>query len=85
MQAIQSITLNVQKAKDLYSQRALEVEKLKKEAAAAKDIEKAETKLKKAYDEYKTFVDKYSVIKDDFEKKMTVTNKVSAISVSGIH
>lgn len=76
VQAIQSITLMVQKAKDSCTQKSLEVEKLKKEGATAKDIEKAETKLKKAYEEYKTFVEKYSVVKDDFEQKMTVTNKV---------
>lgn len=66
----------VQKAKDLYIQKGLEVDKLKKEAATPKDIEKAESKLKKAFEDYKTFVEKYSVVKEDFEKKMTVTNQV---------
>lgn len=67
----------VQKAKDLYTQKGLELDKLKKESASSKDIEKAEIKLKKAYEDYKQFVDKYSVIKDDFEKKMSITCRVN--------
>lgn len=76
VQAIQSTTLMVQKAKDLYTQKGLEVDKLKKESASPKDIEKAEIKLKKAYEDYKAYVEKYSVIKDDFERKMSITCRV---------
>lgn len=72
---MQSTTINVQKSKDIYSQRGIELDKLKKENASAKEIEKAELKLKKAQEDYKGFVDKYSVIKEEFEKKMTVTCK----------
>lgn len=76
VQAIQSTTLMVQKAKDLYTQKGLEVDKLKKESASTKDIEKAELKLRKAHEDYKSFVEKYSVIKEDFERKMTITCRV---------
>lgn len=72
---MQTITLNVQKAKDTYSQRGLELERLRKESTSAKEIEKAEQKLKKAQEDYKNFVDKYSSVKEDFEKKMSVTCK----------
>ncbi|XP_072402086.1 F-BAR domain only protein 2 isoform X1 [Diabrotica undecimpunctata] len=75
VQAMQTVTLNVQKSRDTYTQRNLELEKLRKESASAKEIEKAEVKLKKAQEDYKSFVDKYSTAKEDFEKKMSVTCK----------
>lgn len=75
VQAMQTVTLNVQKAKDTYGQRGLELERLRKESTSAKEIEKAEQKLKKAQEDYKNFVDKYSSVKEDFEKKMSVTCK----------
>nr|CAH7750585.1 unnamed protein product [Callosobruchus chinensis] len=75
VQAMQAVTLNVQKSKDAYTQRTLELEKLKKENASAKEIEKGEQKLKKAQEDYKNFVEKYSAVKEDFESKMSVTCK----------
>ncbi|XP_049823327.1 F-BAR domain only protein 2 isoform X2 [Aethina tumida] len=75
VQSMQNITLNVQKSKDTYTQRGIELEKLKRENASAREIEKAEIKLKKAQEDYKNFVDKYASIKEDFEKKMSVTCK----------
>lgn len=70
---MQSITIMVQKTKDLYTQRGVEVDKLKKENSSPKEIEKAEVKLKKSQEDYRTFVEKYGSIKGDFEKKMSVT------------
>lgn len=70
-------TLAVQKSKDLYTSKLQEVEKLKKDNGSAKDIEKAEAKLKKHQDEYKVLVEKHNPIKLEFEKKMTATCKVS--------
>ncbi|XP_049844711.1 F-BAR domain only protein 2 isoform X7 [Schistocerca gregaria] len=70
VQAIQSTTLILQKAKDTYTQRGLEYEKLKKENASPKDLEKAEIKLKKAQEEYKALIEKYKMIKEEFERKM---------------
>ncbi|KAJ8950393.1 hypothetical protein NQ314_007933, partial [Rhamnusium bicolor] len=75
VQAMQAVTLNVQKSKDTYTQRGLELERLRKESTSAKEIEKAEQKLKKAQEDYKNFVEKYSSVKEDFEKKMSVTCK----------
>lgn len=72
---MQNVTLNVQKSKDVYNQRFLELERLKKENASTKELEKAEQKLKKAQEDYKNFIDKYSAIKEDFEKKMSVSVK----------
>ncbi|XP_031839469.1 F-BAR domain only protein 2 isoform X9 [Nomia melanderi] len=71
VQSIQSITVTLQKAKDMRMQKGLELEKLKKDNASQKELEKAEMKFKKAQDDYKTLVDKYMVIRNDFQTKMT--------------
>eukprot|EP00095_Tigriopus_kingsejongensis_P003164 snap_masked-scaffold1154_size58699-processed-gene-0.4 protein:Tk03164 transcript:snap_masked-scaffold1154_size58699-processed-gene-0.4-mRNA-1 annotation:"fch domain only protein 2-like isoform 2" len=60
----------LQKAKDVYKQRHLELEKHRREGASAKETEKSEAKLKRAQDDYKTLVDKFNGIRDDFESKM---------------
>lgn len=76
VQVIQSTTLALQKAKDTYMQKGGELDKLRKDNASAKDIEKAELKLKKSQDDYKLLVDKYSDVKEEFEKKMSSACKV---------
>ena len=72
---IQETTAMLQKSKEVYKQRCLEVEKLKRENASAKELEKSEVKFRKAQEEYKGWVDKYCGVRDDFEKKMTVASK----------
>ncbi|XP_043256671.1 F-BAR domain only protein 2 isoform X3 [Colletes gigas] len=71
VQSIQSITVTLHKAKDMCMQKGLELEKLRKENASQKELEKAEIKFKKTQDDYKTLVDKYVVIRNDFQTKMT--------------
>ncbi|XP_076635810.1 F-BAR domain only protein 2 isoform X8 [Colletes latitarsis] len=71
VQNIQSITVTLHKAKDMCMQKGLELEKLRKENASQKELEKAEIKFKKTQDDYKTLVDKYVVIRNDFQTKMT--------------
>jgi hypothetical protein len=68
-------TTAVQKAKEVYNSRQQEVEKIKKDNSP-KDIEKAESKLKKHQDDYKGLVEKHNIIKMEFEKKMTSTCRV---------
>lgn len=75
VKAIQETTVLLQKSKEVYKQRCLELEKLKRENAVQKDLEKAEVKFRKAQDDYKTLVDKYCGIRDHFEKKMTSASK----------
>jgi F-BAR domain only protein len=70
-------TAAVQKAKDLYQSRLQELEKLRRDNASAKDIEKAEAKLKKHQDEYKNLAEKHNPIKQEFEQRMSATCKVS--------
>ncbi|XP_063980407.1 F-BAR domain only protein 2 isoform X4 [Diachasmimorpha longicaudata] len=71
VQNIQSITVTLQKAKDMCMQKALELEKLRKDSASQRELEKAEAKFKKTQDDYKTLVDKYTAVRNDFETKMT--------------
>ncbi|KAL0101587.1 hypothetical protein PUN28_019017 [Cardiocondyla obscurior] len=71
VQSIQNITVTLHKAKDMCMQKRLELEKLKKDNASQRELEKAESKFKKAQDDYRTLVDKYTVIRNDFEAKMT--------------
>ena len=51
------------------------MEKLKRDNASTKDLEKAESKFRKAHDDYKSLVDKYCQVRDDFERKMTLAAK----------
>ncbi|XP_032683980.1 F-BAR domain only protein 2 isoform X9 [Odontomachus brunneus] len=71
VQNIQSITVTLHKAKDMCMQKGLELEKLRKDNASQRELEKTEVKFKKAQDDYRALVDKYTVIRNDFEAKMT--------------
>ncbi|XP_036620001.1 F-BAR domain only protein 2 isoform X1 [Trichosurus vulpecula] len=73
VQNIQSITQALQKSKENYNAKCLEQERLKKEGATQREIEKAAIKSKKATDTYKLYVEKYAAAKSDFEQKMTET------------
>lgn len=82
VQQMKESTVALQKAKDLYQTKLQEVEKLRRDSASAKDIEKAEAKLKKNQDEYKNLAEKHNPIKQEFERRMTVTCKVSEMITS---
>ncbi|CAL1284388.1 unnamed protein product [Larinioides sclopetarius] len=73
VQNIQQTTVSLQKAKEAFNARSIEYEKLKRENASLKDLEKAELKCKKACEDYKSYVEKYSLVREDFEKKMMVS------------
>ncbi|XP_014107754.1 PREDICTED: F-BAR domain only protein 2 isoform X4 [Pseudopodoces humilis] len=73
VQNIQSITQALQKSKENYNAKCVEQERLKKEGATQREIEKAAVKTKKATDTYKLYVEKYAAFKSDFELKMTET------------
>lgn len=70
VRSIQNTTDQLHRAKELYHTRCLELERLKRENATPKDVEKSETKYKKAKEDYKNLVDKYATIREDFNKKM---------------
>ncbi|XP_041041802.1 F-BAR domain only protein 2 isoform X8 [Carcharodon carcharias] len=73
VQNIQSITQSLQKSKENYSVKCVEYERLKKEGATQKEIEKAVVKSKKATETYKLYVEKYAAARTDFEQRMTET------------
>ncbi|NXO89052.1 FCHO2 protein, partial [Certhia brachydactyla] len=73
VQNIQGITQALQKSKENYNAKCVEQERLKKEGATQREIEKAAVKSKKATDTYKLYVEKYAAFKSDFELKMTET------------
>ncbi|KAM4879087.1 F-BAR domain only protein 2 isoform 2-T2 [Sylvia borin] len=73
VQNIQSITQALQKSKENYNAKCVEQERLKKEGATQREIEKAAVKTKKATDTYRLYVEKYAAFKSDFELKMTET------------
>ncbi|XP_054709964.1 F-BAR domain only protein 2-like isoform X5 [Uloborus diversus] len=70
VQSIQQTTISLQKAKEAFNARSIEYEKLKRENASLKELEKAELKCKKSCEDYKTYIEKYSAVREDFEKKM---------------
>ncbi|XP_061507993.1 F-BAR domain only protein 2 isoform X14 [Anopheles gambiae] len=72
VQAMKESTAAVAKAKDTHNARLQEVEKARKDNSA-KEIEKSEAKLRKHQDDYKALVEKHNIIKQEFEKKMTIT------------
>ncbi|XP_055325311.1 F-BAR domain only protein 2 isoform X4 [Sitodiplosis mosellana] len=74
VQAMQASTAAVQKAKDLFSSRMNELEKIRKDGSA-KELEKAESKLRKHQDEYKQLLDKHNPVKMEFERRMSMTCK----------
>ena len=47
-----------------------ELERLKRENGSHKDVEKCEGRFKKAKEEYKMFVEKYAIVREDFNRKM---------------
>ncbi|KAM6187947.1 F-BAR domain only protein 2-like [Sarcoramphus papa] len=73
VQNIQSITQALQKSKENYNAKCVEQERLKKEGATQREVDKAAVKSKKATDTYKLYVEKYAVVKSGFEQKMTET------------
>ncbi|XP_058718516.1 F-BAR domain only protein 2-like [Poecile atricapillus] len=73
VQDIQSITQALQKSKENYNAKFVEQERLKKEGATQREVDKAVVKLKKATDTYKLYVEKYVAVKSAFEQKMTET------------
>ncbi|XP_068280393.1 F-BAR domain only protein 2-like isoform X2 [Nyctibius grandis] len=76
VQNIQSITQALQKSKENYNAKCVEQERLKKEGATQREVDKAAVKLKKATDTYKLYVEKYAAVKSVFEQKITETAQV---------
>uniref|UniRef100_A0A8R1DVA1 F-BAR domain only protein 2 n=1 Tax=Caenorhabditis japonica TaxID=281687 RepID=A0A8R1DVA1_CAEJA len=69
---MQTTTTCLQKAKETYQHRCQELEKARREGApSVKEIGKIEVKVTRAREEYKGYVEKYEVVREDFEAKMS--------------
>ena len=67
----------LQRSKEAYFQRGGELAKLRKDGSGSnKDVERAEAKFRKAGEEYRNLVEKYGQMRQDFERKMTVSCRV---------
>uniref|UniRef100_A0A3Q3B5B7 F-BAR domain only protein 2 n=1 Tax=Kryptolebias marmoratus TaxID=37003 RepID=A0A3Q3B5B7_KRYMA len=73
VQNIQSISQALQKSKEIYNAKTVEQERLRKEGATQRDVDKAGVKAKKATETYKSYVEKYASAKSEFEQKMAET------------
>ncbi|XP_057209071.1 F-BAR domain only protein 2 isoform X5 [Triplophysa rosa] len=73
VQNIQTVSQALQKSKENYVSKTLEQERMRKEGATQRDVEKAGLKVKKATEAYKSYVEKYATAKTEFEHRMTET------------
>ncbi|XP_060702160.1 F-BAR domain only protein 2-like isoform X1 [Hemiscyllium ocellatum] len=70
VQNVQSSGQLLQKYKDNYQSKWLEWDRLKKDGASQKEIDKAEVKSKKAAESYKASIKKYRTARSDYQLKM---------------
>ncbi|XP_077549630.1 F-BAR domain only protein 2 isoform X5 [Haemaphysalis longicornis] len=69
VQGLQQTTGALAKARELYTARCLELERLRREASP-RDLDRAEAKARKACDEYRLLVERHGVVRADFERRM---------------
>uniref|UniRef100_A0AC34FRL5 F-BAR domain-containing protein n=1 Tax=Panagrolaimus sp. ES5 TaxID=591445 RepID=A0AC34FRL5_9BILA len=71
---MQTTTTCLQKAKETYQQRCAELLAMKNETQS-KEVLKMKSKVAKAHEEYKSYVEKYAHVRDNFEEKMLKSTK----------
>ncbi|XP_015220917.2 f-BAR domain only protein 1 isoform X4 [Lepisosteus oculatus] len=71
VQNLQASSSHLQKSKENYHSKCLELERLRREGAPQKELEKAESKSKKAAESFSTCVEKYNRVGGDFQQKMS--------------
>ncbi|KAM6921093.1 f-BAR domain only protein 1 [Xenentodon cancila] len=71
VQALQIQNSHLQKSKEGYHAKCLDVDRLRKEGAPQKEQEKAELKSKKAAESLGLCIDKYNRVGGEFEQKMS--------------
>uniref|UniRef100_A0A1A7X7T5 FCH domain only 1 n=1 Tax=Iconisemion striatum TaxID=60296 RepID=A0A1A7X7T5_9TELE len=71
VQALQVQSSHLQKYKEGYHTKCLELDRLKKEGAPQKELEKAELKSKKAAESFALCIEKYNRVGGEFEQKMS--------------
>uniref|UniRef100_A0A8C7JYI9 FCH and mu domain containing endocytic adaptor 2 n=1 Tax=Oncorhynchus kisutch TaxID=8019 RepID=A0A8C7JYI9_ONCKI len=76
VQTIQTTGVALQKSKENYNAKTVDQERLRKEGATQREVDKAGVKAKKATEAYKGLVEKYATAKSEFEQKMAETAQV---------
>ncbi|KAI1891622.1 hypothetical protein AGOR_G00145680 [Albula goreensis] len=71
VQALQTQSGHLQKSRESYHTKCVELERLRKEGAPQKELEKMEVKVKKAGESFGTCIEKYNRVGGDFEQKMS--------------
>ncbi|KAM4548769.1 f-BAR domain only protein 1 isoform 2-T3 [Odontesthes bonariensis] len=71
VQALQAQSGHLQKSKEGYHTKCLELDRLRKEGAPQKELEKAELKSKKAAESFTLCIEKYNRVGGEFEQKMS--------------
>uniref|UniRef100_A0A673ZNB3 F-BAR domain only protein 2 n=1 Tax=Salmo trutta TaxID=8032 RepID=A0A673ZNB3_SALTR len=75
VQTIQTTGGALQKSKENYNAKTVDQERLRKEGATQREVDKAGVKAKKATEAYKGLVEKYAAAKSEFEQKMAETTQ----------
>lgn len=73
LEAVQSVQVQnaqLQKAREGYHNKCMELERLRKEGAPQKELEKAELKSKKVAESFAGSIEKFNHVKGEFEQKM---------------
>ncbi|XP_069574221.1 f-BAR domain only protein 1 isoform X1 [Brachyistius frenatus] len=71
VQALQVQSGHLQKSKEGYHTKCLELDRLRKEGGPQKELEKAELKSKKAAESFAVCIEKYNRVGGEFEQKMS--------------
>ncbi|KAM9529350.1 F-BAR domain only protein 1-like isoform 9-T9 [Salvelinus alpinus] len=71
VQAVQVQSGHLQKSREGYHAKCIELDRLRKEGAPQKELEKAEMKSKKAAESFAVCIEKYNRVGGDFEQKMS--------------
>ncbi|XP_075944405.1 f-BAR domain only protein 1 isoform X1 [Anarhichas minor] len=75
VQALQVQSGHLQKSKEGYHAKCLELDRLRKEGAPQKEVEKAELKSKKAAESFAVCIEKYNRVGGEFEHKMSESSQ----------
>ncbi|KAK5869653.1 hypothetical protein PBY51_024355 [Eleginops maclovinus] len=75
VQALQVQSGHLQKSKEGYHAKCLELDRLRKEGAPQKEQEKAELKSKKAAESFGLCIEKYNRVGGEFEQKMSESSQ----------
>uniref|UniRef100_A0A670Z9S5 FCH and mu domain containing endocytic adaptor 1 n=1 Tax=Pseudonaja textilis TaxID=8673 RepID=A0A670Z9S5_PSETE len=70
VQQLQGAAQHLPKAKEAFHSRCQELERLRREGAGQKELDKAELKSRKAMEALRRTVEKYNAARADFEQKM---------------